>query len=62
MWRALQLNIAWRRPHRRRCGNDIGLPGATQSNSVWSYDFIHDQLTDGQALKMLCVNNEYTRE
>ena len=33
MWRTLQLNIAQRRPHRRRCGNDIGLPGATQG---WS--------------------------
>ncbi|CBW76749.1 Transposase (plasmid) [Mycetohabitans rhizoxinica HKI 454] len=33
MWQALQLNIAQRCPRRRRCGNDIGLPGATQPNS-----------------------------
>ena len=62
MWRALQLNIPRRRPRRRRCGNDIRLPGATQPNSVWSYDFVHDQLVDGRALKMLCVIDEYTRE
>jgi len=62
MWRALQLNIPRRRPRRRRCGDDIRLPGATQPNSVWSYDFVHDQLVDGRALKMLCVIDEYTRE
>ena len=62
MWRALQLNIPRRRPRRRRCGNDIRLPGATQPNSVWSYDFVHDQLVDGRALKMFCVIDEYTRE
>ncbi|WDD90348.1 IS3 family transposase (plasmid) [Burkholderia sp. FERM BP-3421] len=62
MWRALLLNIPRRRPRRRRCGNDIRLPGATQPNSVWSYDFVHDQLVDGRALKMLCVIDEYTRE
>ncbi len=62
MWRALQLNIPRLRPRHRRCGNDIRLPGATQPNSVWSYDFVHDQLVDGRALKMLCVIDEYTRE
>lgn len=62
MWRALQLNIPRRRPRRRRCGNDIRLPGATQPNSVWSDDFVHDQLMDGRALKVLCVIDEFTRE
>ncbi len=62
MWRALQLNIPRRRPRRRRCGNNVRLLGATQPNSVWSYDFVHDQLVDGRALKMLCVSDEYTRE
>ncbi len=62
MWRALQLNIPRRRPRRRCCGNDIRLPGATQPNSVWSYDIVHDRLVDGRALKMLCVIDEYTRE
>lgn len=62
MWRALKLNIPKRRPRRRRCGSDIRLPGATQPNSVWSYDFVHDQLVDGRVLKMLCVIDEYTRE
>lgn len=62
MWRAQKLNIRKRRPCRRRCGSDIRLPGATRPNSVWSYDFVHDQLVDGRVLKMLCVIDEYTRE
>lgn len=55
MWRALPINIPRRRLRRRRCGNDIHLPSATQSNSIWSYDFVHDQSGDERALKMLCV-------
>lgn len=62
MWQALQLNIPRRHLRRRRCDNDIRQPGATQPNSVWSYDFVHDQLVDERALKMLCVIDEYTRE
>lgn len=42
MWRALQLNIPRRRPRRRRCGDGIRVPGATQPNSVWNYDSVHD--------------------
>lgn len=62
MWKALKLNIPRRRPRRRRSGSDIRLPDATRPNSVWSYDFVHDQLVDGRVLKMLCVIDEYTRE
>lgn len=61
-WRALGLSIPRRRPRRRRSGSDIRLPGATQPNAVWSYDFVHDQLVDGRVLKLLCVIDEYTRE
>ncbi|MBB3196873.1 hypothetical protein FHS28_004298 [Roseateles terrae] len=38
------------------------LPGAVRPNSVWSYDFVHDQFVDGRVLKMLCVLDEHTRE
>lgn len=31
-------------------------------NSVWTYDFIHDRLASGTALKILCVLEEHTRE
>ena len=62
MWRTLGLDIPHRRPRRRRCGSDIRLPGAVKPNAVWSYDFAHDQLVDGNVLKLLCVIDEYTRE
>lgn len=61
-WRALGLNIPRRRPRRRRSGCDIRLPGAVRPNAVRSYDFVHDQIVDGRALKLLCVIDEYTRE
>jgi len=62
LWSALKLCIPRKRARRRRCGSDIRLPGATKPNSVWSYDFVHDQMVDGRSLKMLCVIDEYTRE
>lgn len=35
---------------------------ARHPNEVWSYDFIHDRLENGTALKMLTVLDEFTRE
>jgi transposase InsO family protein len=62
VWKGLGLQIPRRRPRRRRSGSDIRLPGAVRPNAVWSYDFVHDQLVDGRALRMLCVVDEFTRE
>lgn len=36
--------------------------GAVRPNAVRSYDFVHDQLVVGLALKLLCVIDEYIRE
>ncbi len=35
---------------------------ATGPNDVWTWDFIHDRLVDGRALKCLVIIDEYTRE
>ena len=35
---------------------------ATAKNDVWTWDFIHDRLVDGRALKSLVIVDEYTRE
>lgn len=40
-------------PERRR---------AQRPDDVWSYDFVHDQLENGAAVKMLTVLDEFTRE
>jgi len=37
-------------------------PGAAKPNAVWSYDFLHDELVHGRALKLQRVMDEYTRE
>ena len=34
----------------------------THRNHVWSYDFVSERTTDGRALKILTVIDEYTRE
>ncbi len=62
LWCQLGLGLPKRRPRRRRCGSDIRLPQALRPNSVWTYDFIHDRLANGTALKILCVLDEHTRE
>lgn len=35
---------------------------AAYPNHVWSYDFVHDETSDGRRLKCLTVLDEYTRE
>lgn len=35
---------------------------ATAKDDVWTWDFIHDRLTDGRAMKCLTMVDEYTRE
>jgi transposase InsO family protein len=62
LWSRLGLNLPRRRPRKRRCGIDIRIPGATQPNSVWTYDFVHDRLANGGQLTLLCVLDEYTLE
>lgn len=62
LWREIGLQLPKRRPRRRRCGSDIRLPGGSQAQRVWTYDFIHDRLASGTALKILCVLDEHTRE
>ena len=62
LWRQLGLQLPRRRPRRRRCGSDIRLPGAVQPNAVWSYDFVHDRLANGRAIRILVVLDEHTRE
>lgn len=60
LWSALKLGIPRKRLRRRRCGNDIRQPEATKPNSVWSYDFVRDQMVDGRSLEMPCVIDEHT--
>ncbi len=62
LWGRLKLALPRRRPKRRRCGTDMRVPNATRTNSVWTYDFVHDRLAGGGVVKLLCVLDEHTRE
>lgn len=50
---------------RKKCpvgGSTTTPTRAAYPNHVWSYDFVHDETTDGRRLKCLTVLDEYTRE
>jgi putative transposase len=56
------LQVVQKQAKRRRRGPATPRRQAERPNEVWSYDFIHDQLENGSAIKMLTVIDEYTRE
>jgi len=60
--RKLGLTLPARRKKKRR-GKGIGMPvKAEYPNHVWAYDFVFDQCENGKQLKMLTVEDEFTRE
>jgi len=63
LWQAAQLQVR-RRPRRRRRAKIAALwpVQALRPNHVWTYDFVHDWLTSGRALKALTVTDEFTRQ
>ena len=47
---------------RKRRGVGTGVPcRAEYPNHVWAYDFVHDACQDGRKLKILTVEDEFTR-
>jgi len=65
IWRQEGLKVPQRQPKRRRLwlndGSCIRLR-PERKDHVWSYDFLVEQTSDGRALKILTVMDEYTRE
>ena len=48
---------------RKRRGVGTGVPcRAEYPNHVWAYDFVHDVCQDGRKLKVLTVEDEFTRQ
>jgi len=63
IWKSAGLALPRKRPRRRRKGPAVELPQrAHRPNHVWTYDFLFDRTESGQALKILIVLDEYTRE
>lgn len=66
IWKREGLKVAQPRKQKRaRWGgseNSCIRRRAEHIGHVWSWDFIHDQTSDGQALKILSVVDEFSRE
>ena len=63
LWQAAQLSLPRRRPRKRRSRPEHRVvEQATGPNQIWCYDFVHDTCANGAALKMLTIEDEFTRE
>ena len=61
VWKEEGLTQPVKKGRKRATGESVPLQ-ATHVNHVWTYDFIHDRTEDGQPLRFLTVEDEYTRE
>lgn len=65
LWRREGLKVPQRQPKRKRLwlngGSCIRLRPRYR-NHIWSYDFMADRTSDGRALKLLTIIDEYNRE
>jgi putative transposase len=56
------LKLSNKRRRRKRRGVGTGVPcRAEYPGHVWAYDFVHDACQDGRKLKILTVEDEFTR-
>jgi transposase InsO family protein len=65
LWRQEHLKVPQKQRKKRRLGhsaNGVLRRRPEQPNHVWCYDFLKDQTTDGRPLKLLPIEDEYTRE
>lgn len=61
VWREEGLSLP--RPRRRRKRKEGAVPlEALHVNHVWTYDFVHDRTLHGQPLRLLTLEDEWTRE
>jgi putative transposase len=65
LWRREGLKVPQKQPKRKRLwlndGSCVRLR-PRYKNHVWSYDFVHDRIYNGKAIRMLTVIDEHTRE
>jgi transposase InsO family protein len=65
LWRREGLKVA-RKARKQRSGggsaNSVKNRPSRHINDVWAMDFIHDSTASGGSLKMLVIEDEYTRE
>ena len=58
-----EAGLAVRRKARKRLVREVSpQPTLTAANQEWAVDFAHDALANGRAIRVLTVEDEYTRE
>jgi putative transposase len=62
VWQAAGLSLPRRRPKRRAKSHVAPRQDVTRPNQVWCYDFVHDRCANGAVLKLLTIEDEFTRE
>ncbi len=62
LWRALGLQVPYRRKRRKIRTGAQNKPVATHPNTVWAWDFVFDSCAGGRQLKCFNVVDESTRE
>ena len=61
VWREEGLTQPKKRKRKRYLGGAVPIE-ATHHNHVWTYDFVHDRTESGHPLRILTIEDEYTRE
>lgn len=63
LWRLEGLQVPRKRPRRRRRGSPVeAREEARYPNHIWTYDFCEDRTEDGRKVRLLAVEDEFTRE
>lgn len=65
LWRKECFQVPRKQVKKRRLGSSEGgciRRRAEHKDHVWCYDFIHDTTVDGRTLKLLPIEDEFTRE
>jgi putative transposase len=62
LWRLLGLCLPRRRPRKKPRRRDPIPMMAECPNHVWTYDFMFDALANGRKVKVMTVEDEFTRE
>ena len=62
LWRAAKLQVPQRRPRKRIASSRPRPQTPIGPNQVWAVDFVFDACANGQQLKCLTVEDEFTKE
>lgn len=63
LYRMEGLAMRTKKPRRRHVSsvNRVEVPAATAQNQVWSMDFMHDELFNGQRIRLLTLVDNFSR-